>query len=397
MNLESLIAHARNRGASDLHLEPGLPAGLRIHGELTTTGDRLSAGLVRGLVREAIGEAAWEAFRARGSWDATRTLAGVRCRINALTSMRGAGLAVRLLPGMVPTIAGLNLHPDLIALTDEPHGLVIVSGRTGCGKSTTLAALLQEINSRRPAHIVTIEQPIEFVLAPDRAFIRQREVGRDTPSFEQALVDVMREDPDVIMLGELLEPETMRLALTAAETGHLVLTTLHSANVAEALQRVILAFPASIQAGVAAQLADCLRAVICQRLIYRADLNLQVPECEILRTSPGVRHNVRNQEWFRLPTALETGGADGQWPRDRYRAWLEAKSDFARPADLVAEGPPPGADETATHVGLEPVSAPAPARAKADADPKEGVMIIDAPDGDMDSIVSQLPGTIKKR
>src|SRR5262249_39203600 len=156
----------------------------------------------------------------------------------------------------------LNLHPDLRKLVTHTHGLILVSGPTGSGKSSTLAALIQEINLNEARHIVTIEAPIEYTFRPRRAYIRQREVGRDTPSFEQALLDALREDPDVLMVGEMREPETMRLTLNASETGHLVLATVHSATCAEALQRVVAAFPAEIQSGVAAMLADCLLAVI---------------------------------------------------------------------------------------------------------------------------------------
>src|SRR6202012_2098179 len=180
------------------------------------------------------------------------------------------------------TVEKLNLHPDLKKLIRHPHGLILVSGPTGCGKSTTLAALIQEINLSEARHIITIESPIEHSFRPRRAYIRQREVGRDTPSFEQALLDSLREDPDVLMVGEMRDPETMRLTLAAAETGHLVLATVHSSNCAEALQRVVGAFPAEIQNNVAAQLADCLIGGISQRLQFRPNLGLCVPECEIL-------------------------------------------------------------------------------------------------------------------
>src|SRR5207253_230283 len=174
------------------------------------------------------------------------------------------------------TVEKLNLHPDLRKLVARDNGLILVSGPTGCGKSSTLAALIQEINLSEARHIVTIESPIEYSFRPRRAYIRQREVGRDTPSFEQALLDALREDPDVLMVGEMRDPETMRLTLNASETGHLVLATVHSSTCAEALQRVVSAFPAEIQSSVSSQLADCLVAVISQRLRFRADLNIRV-------------------------------------------------------------------------------------------------------------------------
>ena len=188
---------------------------------------------------------------------------------------------------------------------------MLISGPTGSGKSTTLAALMQTINLTDARHIVTIESPIEFTFRPRRAFIRQREVGRDTPSFEQALLDSLREDPDVLMVGEMREPETMRLTLSAAETGHLVLATVHSANCAEALQRVVSAFPAEIQNNIAAQLADCLIAVVSQRLQFRPNLNLCVPECEVLKATMPIKNFIRNRDFFKIISSLETGAADG--------------------------------------------------------------------------------------
>src|SRR3954468_5863211 len=173
--------------------------------------------------------------------------------MNILQTSRGIGFAIRLLASFQATIESLNLHPDLKKFITHPHGLILISGPTGSGKSSTLAALIQEINLADTRHIVTIEEPIEYPFRPRRSYIRQREVGRDTPSFEQALLDALREDPDVLMVGEMRDPETMRLTLSASETGHLVLATVHSSTCAEALQRIVSAFPAEIQTGIAAQ------------------------------------------------------------------------------------------------------------------------------------------------
>src|SRR5208283_4118872 len=226
------------------------------------------------------------------------------------------------------------------SFVNHPHGLILVSGATGSGKSTTLAALIQTINLTDARHIITIESPIEFSCRPRKAFIRQREVGRDTPSFEQALLDSLREDPDVLMVGEMREPETMRLTLSAAETGHLVLATVHSANCAEALQRVVNAFPPEIQSNVAAQLADCLIAVVSQRLTFRPNLNLCVPECEVLKTSMPIKNFIRNRDFFKIVSTLETGAVEGMWTFARYRAWLEKRPRFhvlSREAELEEE------------------------------------------------------------
>jgi twitching motility protein PilT len=360
VTLESLVSLAKERGASDLHLEPGLPAAVRIRGVLKTMGEPLQPQMLLVLAKEVIGDADWPQFEERLSWDLSRRLSGVRCRINVLRTSRGVGMALRLLSSAQPTLRTLNLHPDLIRLVNADHGLVLVSGPTGSGKSSTLAALLQEINLREPRHLLTIESPIEYDLFARQAFIRQREVGRDTPSFQQALLDALREDPDVLMVGELREPETMRLTLNAAETGHLVLTTVHSGTVAEALQRIVAAFPSDAQSAVTAQLADCLVGVVCQQLRYREDLHIRVPECEILMASTATRAIVRQGQFFKLSSALESGGPEGCWTWIRYREWLERRTDWYLTSKEEAKAEEPG------------------------------VLVISSADEDLDSIVSEM-------
>jgi twitching motility protein PilT len=362
MTLERWVAQARELGASDVHLEPGLPAAFRVRGALQVAGEPVSPAALQGAARAVVGEGeAWEAFLARRSFDGTRTLAGVRCRLHVLCSSRGVGLAVRLLTSFQATVRSLNLHPDLKRLAAPGHGLVLVSGPTGSGKTSTLCALLQEVNLGEPRHVVTVESPIEHLLLPRRAFIRQREVGRDTPSFEQALLDALREDPDVLMVGELREPSTMRLTLNAAETGHLVLATLHSGSCAEALARLVASFPAEQQPGVCAQLADCLVGVVCQRLVWREELSLRLPECEVLMASTQVRAMVRAGQFHKLASALETGGADGSWSFARYRDWMERKTDWVRPepSRMPEEAAP--LEDAAAAGALAPLAAPPPA------------------------------------
>jgi twitching motility protein PilT len=354
MSLESLIETARKQGASDLHLESGLPAALRVRGSLRTVGEPLSARTLLAFAHQAIGNEGWPQFVERRSADFSRNIAGVRVRVNVMHTARGVGFAIRLLATFQATIERLNLHPDLKKLSAPSTGLVLVSGPTGCGKSSTLAALIQEINVAESRHILTLESPIEYVFRPRRAFIRQREVGRDTPSFEQGLLDALREDPDVLMVGEMREPETMRLTLSAAETGHLVFATVHSGSCAEALQRVVLAFPAEIQSNIAAQLADCLVGVVCQRLVYRADLNMRLPECEILRPSHSVKAFVRSRDFFKIAQALETGAEQGMWTFERYQAWM-AKTARWRAPDATDEAPDTEANEETAPTGAPAV------------------------------------------
>lgn len=331
MNLETLIGLANEQGASDLHLEPGLPAAVRVRGVLRTVGEPISGHSLLEMARQVIGSESWPHFLERCSADLSSTIQGVRCRINVLHSARGVGFAIRLLSSFQATIEKLNLHPDLKKFVTHTNGLILVSGPTGSGKSSTLAALIQEINLAESRHIVTVESPIEYSFRPKRAFIRQREVGRDTPSFEQALLDALREDPDVLMVGEMRDPETMRLTLNASETGHLVLATVHSSTSVEALQRVVAAFPAEIQNTVAAQLADCLVAVISQRLQFRPDLNIRVPECEILVPTNPIKNFIRNREFFKIISVLETGADHGMWTFPRYRTWLERRTSWFIP------------------------------------------------------------------
>ena len=355
MTVEPLIATARDLGASDLHLEPGLPAAVRVRGALRTIGEPLAARALIDSARELIGADQWPRFLERRSFDFSRTIAGVRCRINILQTARGVGMAIRLLASFQATIEKLNLHPDLKKLVTHHNGLVLVSGATGSGKSSTLAALIQEINLTEARHVVTIESPIEYTFRPRHAYIRQREVGRDTPSFEQALLDALREDPDVLMVGEMREPETMRLTLNAAETGHLVLATVHSSTCSEALQRIVAAFPAEVQSGVRAQLADCLVAVSCPRLRFRPDVKIRVPECEILVSTMAVKNFIRTGDFYKLISQMEMGAEHGMWSFSRYQTWLESKATwhFADPHEKP--------DNDIPDLAALPASAPLPA------------------------------------
>jgi twitching motility protein PilT len=348
MDLESLVSVAASNGASDLHLEAGLPAALRIRGTLRTTGEPLPGTLLLEMARKVIGEEDWSRFLEQRSYDCSRNFQGVRCRLNILQTARGIGFAIRLLASFTASIEKLNLHPDFRKLVAATHGLILVSGTTGSGKSSTLAALIEEINQTDTRHIVTIESPIEYTFRPRRAYIRQREVGRDTPSFEQALIDALRQDPDVLMVGEMRDPETMRLTLAASETGHLVMATVHSSTCAEALQRVVSAFPAEIQSSVAAQMADCMLAVISQRLRFRPELNIRVPECEILVPTHAVKNFIRNRDFFKITSSLETGAEHGMWTLQRYRTWLDTRKNWYIPGKTAELAESDTAESTAT-------------------------------------------------
>ena len=392
MTLESLITAANRQGASDLHLEPGLPAAVRVRGALKTAGEPLTGKTLFDMAREILGNDAWQNFLTQRSADFSKTIGGVRCRINIMHTSRGVGFAVRLLASFQATIDRLNLHPDLKKLVTPTNGLAIISGPTGCGKSSTLAGLIQEINLTESRHVLTLESPIEHIFRARRAFIRQREVGRDTPSFAQGLLDALREDPDVLMVGEMREPETMRLTLNAAETGHLVFATVHSGSCAEALQRVVLAFPPEIQDNVAAQLADCLLAVVCQRLRFRPDLNIRVPECEILRSTSSVKTFIRNRDFFKLPQALETGAEFGMWSFDRYQTWMAKRTQWHVPN---SEDEAPDQEETTPSESISSPLTPsaktaAPAPSAATASHPASRIEIEPEEGGMDELIKRL-------
>jgi twitching motility protein PilT len=395
MDLESLISAAAAAGASDLHLEARMPAAMRVRGTLRIAGEPVAPALLLELARSLIGEEQWPLFLERRSFDLSKTIRGVRCRINILQTSRGVGMAVRLLSSFQATVEKLNLHPDLKKFTRHTNGLVLVCGPTGSGKSSTLAALIQEINLAEARHIITVESPIEYSFRPRRCYIRQREVGRDTPGFEQALLDALREDPDVLMVGEMREPQTMRLTLNAAETGHLVLATVHSSTCAEALQRVVGSFPAEIQASISAQLADCLVGVISQRLRFRPDLNMRVPECEILVPTHAIRNFIRTREFFKIATALETGADHDLWTFQRYAKWLDSRTQWFVPGQNPEPPDTDTAETTAEAAPLPAVAAIKSVRTKADSKPVApagvgGRLEIEAVEGGLENILKNL-------
>ena len=352
--LERWIAAAADLGASDLLLEAGTPVVVRIRGELRTIGPPPENAVLSEALRVLIGASNWGEFLKRQSADVSLDTPRARCRINAFHTLRGTAAAVRLLAVSIGDLASCNLLPDLRKLAEVRSGLLIVSGPTGCGKSTTLAALIQELNRAYARNIVCLESPIEYVFENDKAFIRQREIPTHAPSFEQGIVDALRENPDVLVINEMRTPEVMRLTLNAAETGHLVMATMHSATCAEALARVAMSFHAEIQGSILAQLADCLVGVICQRLDFLEEHGLRVPRCEVLTANQPAKGTIRSGQFSQIPTVIQSGGDAGMWTFDRYQRWMQQKQDWVRPSPVRSQA------DTSRQPPL-PQSVPAPA------------------------------------
>ena len=380
MSFKDTILKARRLGASDVHLESGIAMVARVRGELVPIGEVLPGPELLQMAQELLSAEDWADFNARGSVDLSLVIAGTRCRINLYRTIRGLGLATRLLAPSVGDLRACNLHPDLRRLVGASTGLVIVSGPTGSGKSTTLAALLEEANATRALNIITLESPLEYVFVNRRSYIRQREIPTHSPSFEQAIIDSLRENPDVLVISEMRSPEVMRLTLDAAETGHLVLTTMHSATCGEALSRLCMSFPSEIQSSIRQQLADCLVGLVCQRLEYLEKWQLRVPRCEVLLPNSGARGIIRAGQFGQITNAIQSGGDDGMWTFDRYQRWMEQQREWVRPAAppaTAAEGEiVRSATRVVTPAGKPSAPTAAPARGPVSTAPVKGATAV---------------------
>jgi twitching motility protein PilT len=298
VDLKKILTLAIQRGASDVHLKVGLPPILRIHGKLVpVTGEkRLMPEDTREIAFSIMGERQKEKFRVANEVDLAYGISGLgRFRVNIFSQRDSIGLVLRTISVNPPTIAELNLPPILEKIAMEPRGLVLVTGTTGSGKSTTLAAMVNHINNNRNCHIITIEDPIEFLHRDKKAIINQREVGQDTQSFASALRVALRQDPDVILVGEMRDLETIETAILAAETGHLVMSTLHTLDAQETVNRIIAVFPFQQQRQIRLQLAGLLKGVISQRLLSRADGQGRIPAVEVMISTARIRECIADE------------------------------------------------------------------------------------------------------
>ncbi len=311
--LDRVLQAARQLGASDVHLKCGLPPIFRVKGDLRTVAN------VPPLTKEAIEEFGFGMMNARQkdifekNWDvdlAYSTADGFRYRVNIMQQRGFVGIVMRLIPPNVPPFERLNLPRKVLDLADEERGLVLVTGITGSGKSTTLAAMVDYINASRAVHIITVEDPIEYAFKDRRSVINQREVGFDTTSFARALRASLRQDPDVILVGEMRDLETTEIALTAAETGHLVLSTLHTVDAVETVNRIVSIYPPHQQGQARLQLCAVIKGVVSQRLVPRADGMGMVPAVEILVSTARVRELIADPKRTREIHEAIAGGRD---------------------------------------------------------------------------------------
>jgi twitching motility protein PilT len=319
MNLNALLTDALARQASDLHLSAGMPPLLRVHGEMEVMDlPALDAQAVAHLLAQAMNAGQRETFSKLLELDFALELPGLaRFRVNVFEQHRGLGAVFRSIAATVPALETLGAPAVLAELALKPRGLVLVTGPTGSGKSTTLAAMLDFYNRSRRGHIITVEDPIEFVHPPQQCLVSQREVGRHTHGFAAALRAALREDPDVILVGELRDLDSMRLALSAAETGHLVLGTLHTASAAKTIDRIIDAFPAHEKELVLSMLSESLEGVVAQTLCRSANGAGRVAAHEVMLGTPAIRNLIREGKVAQMNASLQTGASQGMQTLDQ--------------------------------------------------------------------------------
>ena len=321
--LDTMLRTLVESGGSDLHLTVGAPPMIRVHGDLRPLPDypKLTAKDTAGLVNAVLTEDQWASFEDEQEIDIAYSLSGVsRFRVNCFQQRNAYGTVMRAIPFEIKPLHELGVPSQIERFAYLPRGLVLVTGPTGSGKTTTLASLLDLANMTRRDHIVTIEDPIEFLHTHKRCIVNQREVGVDTAGFAPALKRVLRQDPDIILVGELRDLETVSTALTAAETGHLVLATLHTQSAAQTIDRVIDIFPPHQQQEVRAQLSTALQGVVTQALVKKQDGSGRAIVCEIMFATAAIRNLIREGKNHQIPSFMQSSGQDGMLTFDQHLA-----------------------------------------------------------------------------
>ncbi len=306
--IEEMLRAAKEAGASDLHITVGVPPKIRVNGQLITMDyGKMLPGDTNALLDQIMNEKQRAKFEEAGEHDMSFSIPNLgRYRVNAYKQRGSVAIALRLVGTQVPSAESLGIPPSVIDLYQRKRGLVLVTGPTGSGKSTTLAAIIDKINNNREAHVITLEDPIEYLHQHKLSMVNQREIGLDSQSYASALRAALREDPDVILVGEMRDFETISVAITAAETGHLVLSTLHTIGAASTVDRVIDVFPPHQQQQVRVQFANVLEAVISQQLIPKADGTGRVAAFEVLHANHAVRNLIREGKSHQLMTVMQT-------------------------------------------------------------------------------------------
>lgn len=332
MEIAQLLEMSVKHNASDLHLSPGLPPMFRISGDLQPLADSspLDADAVKSLIYSSMSENQRKQFEEALELDYAVIIPNVAgFRVNAFHQMHGLAAVFRVIPEKIPSLEDLNLPPVFKTLLNLPNGLILVTGPTGSGKSTTLAAMVDYININQECHIITIEDPIEFVHQSKKSLINQREIHRDTHDFNIALRSALREDPDVILLGEMRDLETIRLALTAAETGHLVMATLHTSSAPRTINRIVDVFPAGEKNMIRNMLSESLQAVICQTLLKKTSGG-RVAALEIMLGTTAIRNLIREDKIAQMYSAMQTGAGTGMCTLDQYLQGLVGSQTISR-------------------------------------------------------------------
>lgn len=311
MNIDEIVLEARRQNASDIHMSQREPIVFRIHGQLTVSDFTVNCDELKKMLWSLLNEKQIQDFEAGNDLDFAFTSSDEnRQRVNIFKQLGNISATIRLLNNHIPTIEELGLPPVLSQLTKEKRGLILVTGPTGSGKSTTLAAMINEINHTRAEHIITVEDPIEYVYSKNKSIIHQREVGQDVKSFASALRSSLREDPDIILVGEMRDFETISAALTAAETGHLVLSTLHTTGAAQTIDRIIDACPGESQQQIRTQLTGILKGVITQCLVPTIDQK-RIVATEVLIGTDAVLNLIRENKCHQITATLQAGKQQG--------------------------------------------------------------------------------------
>ncbi len=311
MHISEIVSKASQLGASDVHIGYGLPLCGRLHGVLTRIGDTSLSHEDCENYGRYLAEDEFDMLLNGGEIDIARTISGIRVRINLFRQQGHVSVALRLLSDKIPQLTDLGLPQAALEFVKLRQGIVLITGETGSGKSTTLAALLDKINRTRTDHILTLEDPIEYIHSPDKCIVNQREIGRDTDSFANGLRSALREDPDVILIGEMRDLITIETAITAAETGHLVFATLHTISAADSIDRIVDVFPEARQKQIRMQLSMTLRAVVSQQLIPTADKRGRALACELMIVNSAIRNLIREGKTPMIHNAVATSAAEG--------------------------------------------------------------------------------------